>query len=139
MKACWFQNLQFLFRSGWKLPQGKKWVFGSLQLIVDGSKSLNLKYDILVLFLHTSCGSLEFPNCGNLMGADCMENLRWAKTEPSMHFRETNTEPSMHFRKANTDPSMQFRKPNTEILVLVLLSTLLTISLQTLLQFLSQF
>ena len=65
-----------------------------------------------------------------------MENLRWANTEPFMHFRETNTEPSMHFRKANTDPSIHFRKASTEFLLLVLFPTLLTISLSTLLQFL---
>ena len=41
-----------------------------------------------------------------------MENLKWANTEPSMHFRETNTDPSSHFRKANTNPSMHFRKAN---------------------------
>ena len=51
-----------------------------------------------------------------------MENLRWASTEPAMHFRETNTEPSMHFRKANMDPSMHFRKADTELLLLVILS-----------------
>ena len=61
------------------------------------------KYDILVLFLHNSYGSSEFPDCGNLVGADCMGNMRWANTEPSMHFRKTNTDPSVHFRKANTD------------------------------------
>ena len=46
-----------------------------------------------------------------------MGNLRWANTEPSMHFRKTNTDLSMHFRKANTDPSMHFRKVNTEFLL----------------------
>ena len=35
-----------------------------------------------------------------------MEIMRWANTEPSMHFRKTNADPSMHFRKANTDPSV---------------------------------
>ena len=68
----------------------------------------------MLLFLHNNYGTSEFPDCGNLLGADWMENLRWANTEPSIHFRETNTEPSMHFRKANTDPSMHFRKANTE-------------------------
>ena len=80
-----------------------------------------------MLFLHSIYGTLEFPNCGNLMRANWMENLRWANTEPSMNFRETNTELSMHFRKANTDPSMNFRKVNTELLLLVLLPTILTI------------
>ena len=47
---------------------------------------------MLVLFLHNSYGTLEFPDCGNPVGADCMGNLRWANTEPSMHFRKTNTE-----------------------------------------------
>ena len=52
-------------------------------------------------------------------------NLRWANTEPSMHFRRANSEPSMdfrkasmeppmHFRRAKTEPSMDFRKANTE-------------------------
>ena len=68
-----------------------------------------------MLFFHNSYGTPEFPDCGNLVGADWMENLRWANTEPSMHFRETNTDPSMHFRQANTDLSMHFRKTNTEI------------------------
>ena len=58
---------------------------------------------------------------GNLVGADCIGNLRWANPEPSMHFRKTNMDPSVHFRKANTDPSMQFRKANTELLLPVLL------------------
>ena len=47
-----------------------------------------------------------------------MRNLRWAKTEPSMHFR-----------KANTDPPMHFRKANTKNLLPILLQTLFTISL----------
>ena len=94
--------------------------------------------------MHNSNGTLEFPECGNLIGADWMENLRWpnteqfmhfreTNTEPSMHIRETNTEPSMHFKRANTDQTMNFRKANTEFLLLVLLPTLLTISLPTLL------
>ena len=74
-----------------------------------------------MLFLHNSYGTSEFPNCGNLVGADCMGNLRWASTEPSMHFRKTNMDPSMHFRKAHTDPSVHFRKANTEFLLPVLL------------------
>ena len=85
---------------------------------------------MLVLFLHNSYGTSEFPYCGNLVGADWMENLRWANKEPSMHFRETDT--SIHFRKANTDPSMHFRKAITEFLLPVLLLTLLTFSLPTL-------
>ena len=88
-----------------------------------------------MLFLHNSYGKPEFPDCGNLVGADWIDNLRWGDTEPSMHFKETNTDPSMHFRKANTDPSMYFRKANTEYLLPVLFSTLLTISLPTLLAF----
>ena len=27
----------------------------------------------------------RIPDCGNLVGVDQMENLRWANTEPSMH------------------------------------------------------
>ena len=46
-----------------------------------------------------------------------MGNLRWANTEPSMHFRKTNTDPSVHFRKANMDPSMHFRNVNKEFLL----------------------
>ena len=30
-----------------------------------------------MLFLHNSYGTSELPNCGNLVGADCMGNLRW--------------------------------------------------------------
>ena len=80
--------------------------------------------DILLLFLHNSYGTMEFTNCGNLVGADCMGNLRWANTEPSMHFRKSNTDPSMLFRKANTDPSVHFRKANTEFLLPALLLSL---------------
>ena len=79
-----------------------------------------------MLFLHNSYGTPEFPDCGNHVGADWMENLRWANTEQSMHFGETNTDLSVHFKKANTDPSMHFRKTNTEFLLPVLLPTLLT-------------
>ena len=85
--------------------------------------SFYFKYDILVLFLHNGYGTLEFPDCGNLVGVDCMGNHRWANTEPSMHFRKTNTDLSVHFRKANTDPSVHFRKANTEFLLPVLLPT----------------
>ena len=85
--------------------------------------SFYFKQDILVLFLPNSYGTSEFPDCGNLVGEDCMGNLRWANTEPSMHFRKTNTDPFVHFRKANTDLSMHFRKANTEVLLLVLLPT----------------
>ena len=76
-----------------------------------------------MLFLHNSYGTLEFPDCGNLVGADGMGNLRWANTKPSMHSRKTNKDPSMHLRKANTDPSVNFRKGNIEFLLLVLLLT----------------
>ena len=75
-------------------------------------------------FLHNSYGSSEFPDCGNLVGADFMGNLRWANMEPAMHFRMTNTDLSMHFREANTDLSMHFRKVNTEFLLAALLPTL---------------
>ena len=74
-----------------------------------------------MLFLHNTYGISEFPDCGNLVRADWMETLRWANTEPFVHFRETNTDPSMHFRKANTDPSMHIGKANTELLLPVLL------------------
>ena len=94
------------------------------------------KWNIFVLFLHNCYGSPEFSDCGHLEGTDWTEDLRWANTEPIMHFRETNTDPSVHFRKANTDPSRQFRKANTELLVPVLLPTFLTVSLQSLFPFL---
>ena len=69
-----------------------------------------------MLFLHNSYGTPEFPVCGNLVGEDWMENLRWGDTDPSMHFRETNTDPSMHFSKANMDLAMHFRKANMKFL-----------------------
>ena len=72
----------------------------------------------------------------NLVGTNWMENLRWANTEPSMHFRETNTDRSMHFRKANTNPCMHFRKANTEFLLPVLLPTVFRISLPSFLSLL---
>ena len=99
----------------------------------EGFSDFYFKYDIFVLFLHKSYGKLEFPDCGNKVGADWMENLSWANTDPSMHFRETNTDLYMHFRKANTDLSMHFWKANTEFLLLSLVLTLLTISLPILL------
>ena len=68
-----------------------------------------------------------------------MQNLRWADTELSIHFRATNMDPSIHFRKAHTDPSMNFWKANAEFLLSFLLLTLLTISLTTLPLFFSQF
>ena len=76
-----------------------------------------------MLFLHNSYCTSEFPDCGNIVGADCMGNLKWANTEPSTDFRKTNTDPSVHFRKAKTDPSIHFRKANTEFLLPVLLPT----------------
>ena len=66
-------------------------------------------------------GTSEFHDYGNLVGADCMGNLRWANKGPSMHFRKTNMDPSVHLRKANTDPSVYFRKASTEFLLPVLL------------------
>ena len=72
---------------------------------------------MLVLFLHNNYGTWEFPEYRNLVGADWMENLRWADTEPSMHFRETNMDLSMCLKKANTDPSMHFMKANTKFLL----------------------
>ena len=77
-----------------------------------------------MLFLHNSYGTSDFPECGNLVGADCMGNLRLANTEPSMHFRKTNWDPTVHFRKANTNSSVHFRKANTEFWLPVLLPTL---------------
>ena len=85
-----------------------------------------------MLFFHNSYGTPEFPDCGNLVGTDWMEDLRWANTELSRNFREANTDPSMHFRKANRDPSMHFRKANTEFLVPALLPNKLTILLASL-------
>ena len=67
-----------------------------------------------MLFLHNSYDTSEFPDCENLVGANFMGNLRWANTEPSMHFRKINTDPSMHFGKTNMDPSVHFRKANTD-------------------------
>ena len=87
-------------------------------------------------FLHNSYGPLEFPGCGNLEGTDWMGDMRWANTEPSMHFRETNTDTSVHFRKVNTDLFMHFRKANTKFLVRALLPPLVTISLPSLYPFL---
>ena len=76
-----------------------------------------------MLFLHNNYGTLEFPDCANIVGADCMGNMRWANTETSMHFRKTNTDRSVHVRKANTDPSVHFKKANTGFLLPVLLET----------------
>ena len=71
----------------------------------------------------------RIPQLWKSTGANWMENLRWANTEPSMHFKETNMDPSMHLRKPNTDPSIHFRKANADFLHPVLLPTFLTISL----------
>ena len=71
----------------------------------------------MILFLHNSYGTPEFPDCGNLEETDWMESLRWANIEPSMHFRETKTDRSVYFRKANMDMSMHFRKAKREFLV----------------------
>ena len=76
-----------------------------------------------MLFLQNSYGTSEFLDCENLVGADCMGNLKWADMEPSMHFSKTNMDPSVHLRKANTYLSMHFRKTNTEFLLPVLLPT----------------
>ena len=35
-------------------------------------------------FLHNTYGTPEFPDSGNLVGADWMENLRWANTQRSI-------------------------------------------------------
>ena len=104
--------------------------------LITQVEAFYFKKDILVLFWQNSYGTPEFPDYGNLVGADWMEILRWADTEPSMNFRDTNTDPSMHFRKANTNASMQLWKTNTEFLLPFLLPTLFTISLQSLLLFL---
>ena len=93
---------------------------------------LYFKYEVLLFILHNSYGTPEFPDSGNLLGADWVENLKWDHTEPhvpfgwvhtelSMHFRKGNTEPSMHFREANTEPSMHFRRDITEFLYLKIL------------------
>ena len=63
-----------------------------------------------MLFLQNSYGTSEFPDCVNLMRADCMRNLRWA-----------NTVPSMHFRKTTTEFLLPVFTPNTEYLLPVLL------------------
>ena len=91
-------------------------------------------YTLYLAIPHNSYGTQEFPDCGNLVGANWVENLRWdhmepyvpfmwVHTEPSMHFRKANTEPSMHFKKANAEPSMYFRKANTKCSLPVLLPT----------------
>ena len=71
---------------------GNSWVFFSTRESTMGLTGWSLSY-----------GTSEFPDCGNLVGADCMRNLRWANMEPPMHFRKTNTDLSVHFRKANTN------------------------------------
>ena len=92
--------------NGLKVKEETLWFSGHLRDLEDNkAKACYFKSDILVLFMHNSYGTSEFPDCGNLVGEDCMENLRWANTEPSVHLRKTNTDPSMHFRKANTDIS----------------------------------
>ena len=53
-----------------------------------------------MVFLHNNYVTLEFPDRGNEVGSDWIENMRWANTVPSMDFMETNTDPSMIFRKA---------------------------------------
>ena len=68
----------------------------------------------LLLFLHSSHGTKEIPDCGNQVRSDWVGNLRWDNTEPYESFSWVNTEPSVQFRKANTDPSVQFRKANTD-------------------------
>ena len=74
--------------------------------------------------MHNSYGTAEFPDCGNLVGADWMENLKWANIEPIMHFRDTNMDPTMHFSKANMDPYKHFKKANMESFLPVLLPTI---------------
>ena len=39
MTANWCQNLEFVLRYGQQLMHRKEFIFGSLQLIVDGSSS----------------------------------------------------------------------------------------------------
>ena len=84
-------------------------IFGLKILMTE--TTFYFKQDILMLFFHNSFGTSEFSNCGNQVGADWMENMRWTNTKPA--FRETNMVLSMHFRKANTNPTMQFREVNT--------------------------
>ena len=109
----------FVHQSSFKCMYVVCWVIGCILQ----ESPFYFKKDILVLFLHNSYCTSEFPNCGNLVGADCMGNLRWASTEPSMYFRKINTAPSVHFRKGNTDPSLHFRKANKGFLFSVLLQT----------------
>ena len=66
-----------------------------------------------MLFFHNSNGQQNSPSV-EFWWEKIEGNLRWANTEPSMHFRRANTEPSMHYRKANTEPSMHYRRANTE-------------------------
>ena len=49
--------------------------FEIFPLFLLGENAFYFKYDILVLFFHNSYGTPKFPDCGNLVGADWMENL----------------------------------------------------------------
>ena len=70
---------------------------------------------LLLLFLHSWIdGTPQFPNWGNLVGADWFGNLRWDHTEPYVPFSWVHMEPSMYFRKANTKPSTHFKEAFTE-------------------------
>ena len=61
----------------------KAWKLWKLQ---GPDYSFYFKLYILVFFFHNSYGTMEFPDCENLVGADCVGNLRWANTDPSMRF-----------------------------------------------------
>ena len=67
----------------------------------------------MLLFIHNSNGQQHSLSV-ELWWEKIEGNLRWANTEPSMHFKRAKPEPSMDFRKANTEPSLHFRKTNTE-------------------------
>ena len=104
----------------------------------QADQTFYFKYDILVLFLHNSYGTPEFPNGGKLEGTDWMESLRWDNTEPSIYLRKTNTDLSVYSRKANTNLFMHFMKAKTEFWVSNLLPALLIVLLPSLLPLLIQ-
>ena len=56
------------------------------------------------------------PNCGNLVGADLVKNMRWDYTKIYVPFMLVHTEPSVQFRKDHTEPSCIFRKDGILVL-----------------------
>ena len=62
------------------------------------SQAPYILHSISIRTLHNSYGTPEFPDCGNQVGADWMENPRWANTEPSMNFRAVMSDTSFYYR-----------------------------------------